>query len=153
MSYNFSLTTFSPTGELGQIKYAINAVNGGTTSIAIKCTYTFYFLVSAHDIASLNSRSYNILTSRTRQTRNHSRNREEITIHSGRLINNTQSIPNMWQDWSGILGNGTWRQNSYTKSTKSRSAILHEIPWTTTATDPRERSGQNHARVYSKRVR
>jgi 20S proteasome subunit alpha 2 len=42
MSYNYSLTTFSPTGELGQIKYAINAVNGGTTSIAIKCKKYIY---------------------------------------------------------------------------------------------------------------
>jgi 20S proteasome subunit alpha 2 len=34
--YSFSLTTFSPTGKLVQIEYAINAVNQGMTSIGIK---------------------------------------------------------------------------------------------------------------------
>jgi 20S proteasome subunit alpha 2 len=36
MSSYGSLTTFSPTGELAQIKYAQNAVNKGATSLAIK---------------------------------------------------------------------------------------------------------------------
>eukprot|EP01126_Amoeba_proteus_P017925 TRINITY_DN1887_c0_g1_i5.p1 TRINITY_DN1887_c0_g1~~TRINITY_DN1887_c0_g1_i5.p1 ORF type:complete len:125 (+),score=29.69 TRINITY_DN1887_c0_g1_i5:417-791(+) len=34
--YAFSLTTFSPSGELVQIKYALNAVAKGTTSVGIK---------------------------------------------------------------------------------------------------------------------
>jgi 20S proteasome subunit alpha 2 len=36
--YSFSLTTFSPTGKLGQIEYALNAVKQGVTSIGIKAT-------------------------------------------------------------------------------------------------------------------
>ena len=36
--YNFSLTTFSPTGKLGQIEYALNAVNQGVTCVGIKGT-------------------------------------------------------------------------------------------------------------------
>lgn len=36
--YSFSLTTFSPTGKLGQIEYALNAVSQGVTSIGIKAT-------------------------------------------------------------------------------------------------------------------
>ncbi|CAG8463600.1 6419_t:CDS:2 [Ambispora leptoticha] len=36
--YSFSLTTFSPSGKLGQIEYALNAVAGGVTSIGIKAT-------------------------------------------------------------------------------------------------------------------
>ncbi|KAG7008320.1 DNA-directed RNA polymerase II subunit [Physcia stellaris] len=32
--YNYSLTTFSPSGKLGQIEYALNAVNQGVTSLA-----------------------------------------------------------------------------------------------------------------------
>jgi len=36
--YSFSLTTFSPSGKLGQIEYALNAVSQGVTSIGIKAT-------------------------------------------------------------------------------------------------------------------
>ncbi|KAI9019749.1 nucleophile aminohydrolase [Hyaloraphidium curvatum] len=36
--YSFSLTTFSPSGKLVQIEYALNAVNQGVTSIGIKGT-------------------------------------------------------------------------------------------------------------------
>lgn len=35
-NYNFSLTTFSSTGKLTQIEYALNAVSQGVTSIGIK---------------------------------------------------------------------------------------------------------------------
>lgn len=34
--YSFSLTTFSPSGKLVQIEYALNAVSGGVTSVGIK---------------------------------------------------------------------------------------------------------------------
>lgn len=34
--YSFSLTTFSPSGKLVQIEYALNAVNAGSTSLGIK---------------------------------------------------------------------------------------------------------------------
>jgi 20S proteasome subunit alpha 2 len=37
-SYSFSLTTFSPSGKLGQIDHAIAAVGQGSTSLAIKAT-------------------------------------------------------------------------------------------------------------------
>jgi 20S proteasome subunit alpha 2 len=36
--YNFSLTTFSPSGKLAQIEYALAAVQKGTTSIGIKAS-------------------------------------------------------------------------------------------------------------------
>lgn len=36
--YSFSLTTFSPSGKLVQIEYALNAVNSGSTSVGIKAT-------------------------------------------------------------------------------------------------------------------
>ncbi|KAI9675093.1 MAG: Proteasome subunit alpha type-2 [Caeruleum heppii] len=36
--YSFSLTTFSPSGKLVQIEYALNAVNNGVTSLGIKAT-------------------------------------------------------------------------------------------------------------------
>ncbi|KAG0244590.1 nucleophile aminohydrolase [Mortierella sp. GBAus27b] len=36
--YSFSLTTFSPSGKLVQIEYALSAVNAGVTSIGIKAT-------------------------------------------------------------------------------------------------------------------
>lgn len=36
--YSFSLTTFSPSGKLVQIEYALNAVNQGVTSVGIKAT-------------------------------------------------------------------------------------------------------------------
>lgn len=34
--YSFSLTTFSPSGKLAQIEFALNAVNAGATSLGIK---------------------------------------------------------------------------------------------------------------------
>ncbi len=34
--YSFSLTTFSPTGKLVQIEYALQAVQAGATSVGIK---------------------------------------------------------------------------------------------------------------------
>jgi len=34
--YSFSLTTFSPSGKLVQIEYALNAVNSGATALGIK---------------------------------------------------------------------------------------------------------------------
>jgi len=34
--YSFSLTTFSPSGKLVQIEYALNAVQSGSTSLGIK---------------------------------------------------------------------------------------------------------------------
>ncbi|KAK6081295.1 proteasome A-type and B-type [Seiridium cupressi] len=36
--YSFSLTTFSPSGKLVQIEYALNAVNQGVTALGIKAT-------------------------------------------------------------------------------------------------------------------
>ena len=36
--YSFSLTTFSPSGKLVQIEYALTAVAGGATSLGIKAT-------------------------------------------------------------------------------------------------------------------
>jgi len=36
---NFSLTTFSPSGKLVQIEYALNAVGAGKTSLGIKGVY------------------------------------------------------------------------------------------------------------------
>merc|ERR1711939_377938 len=36
--YSFSLTTFSPSGKLVQIEYALNAVAAGSTSLGIKAT-------------------------------------------------------------------------------------------------------------------
>ena len=36
--YSFSLTTFSPTGKLVQIEYALQAVSAGKTSLGIKGT-------------------------------------------------------------------------------------------------------------------
>ncbi|KAL1297543.1 hypothetical protein AAFC00_006115 [Neodothiora populina] len=36
--YSFSLTTFSPSGKLVQIEYALNAVNQGVTSLGIKAS-------------------------------------------------------------------------------------------------------------------
>lgn len=38
VQYSFSLTTFSPSGKLVQIEYALNAVSAGTTSLGIKAT-------------------------------------------------------------------------------------------------------------------
>ena len=34
--YSFSLTTFSPSGKLVQIEYALNAVNAGQPTVGIK---------------------------------------------------------------------------------------------------------------------
>ncbi len=38
MQYSFSLTTFSPSGKLVQIEYALAAVMAGATSLGIKAT-------------------------------------------------------------------------------------------------------------------
>jgi len=35
-AYSFSLTTFSPSGKLVQIEYALNAVSSGATSLGVK---------------------------------------------------------------------------------------------------------------------
>lgn len=37
-AYSFSLTTFSPSGKLVQIEYALNAVAAGATALGIKAT-------------------------------------------------------------------------------------------------------------------
>jgi 20S proteasome subunit alpha 2 len=37
--YSFSLTTFSPSGKLVQIEYALNAVSQGSTSVGIKGSF------------------------------------------------------------------------------------------------------------------
>ena len=37
-SYSFSLTTFSPSGKLLQIEYALNAVNQGKMSVGVAGT-------------------------------------------------------------------------------------------------------------------
>ena len=39
--YSFSLTTFSPSGKLVQIEYALNAVAAGSTSLGIKGECSF----------------------------------------------------------------------------------------------------------------
>ncbi|KAJ5812418.1 nucleophile aminohydrolase [Penicillium riverlandense] len=46
--YSFSLTTFSPSGKLVQIEYALNAVNQGVTALGIK-----EILLAAHRPPSL----------------------------------------------------------------------------------------------------
>lgn len=38
LQYSFSLTTFSPSGKLVQIEYALNAVSAGAISLGIKAT-------------------------------------------------------------------------------------------------------------------
>lgn len=38
LQYSFSLTTFSPSGKLVQIEYALNAVAAGATSLGIRAT-------------------------------------------------------------------------------------------------------------------
>lgn len=38
LQYSFSLTTFSPSGKLMQIEYALKAVNAGAISLGIKAT-------------------------------------------------------------------------------------------------------------------
>lgn len=38
VQYSFSLTTFSPSGKLVQIEYALNAVSAGAISLGIKAT-------------------------------------------------------------------------------------------------------------------
>ena len=38
LQYSFSLTTFSPSGKLVQIEYALNAVAAGATSLGITAT-------------------------------------------------------------------------------------------------------------------
>lgn len=42
-NYNFSLTTFSSTGKLTQIEYALNAVSQGVTAIGIKGTSGYFY--------------------------------------------------------------------------------------------------------------
>jgi len=39
--YGFSLTTFSPSGKLVQIEYALNAVNAGSPAVGIKASNGF----------------------------------------------------------------------------------------------------------------
>ena len=39
--YSFSLTTFSPSGKLVQIEYALHAVSAGSTALGIKGKYFF----------------------------------------------------------------------------------------------------------------
>jgi 20S proteasome alpha/beta subunit len=41
--YSFSLTTFSPSGKLMQINYALNAVAAGATSLGIKGNLFVFF--------------------------------------------------------------------------------------------------------------
>jgi 20S proteasome subunit alpha 2 len=36
-AYSFSLTTFSPSGKLLQIEYALTAVENGDIAIGVKC--------------------------------------------------------------------------------------------------------------------
>ena len=43
-AYSFSLTTFSPSGKLVQIEYALNAVASGATSLGVKGSRTPRFL-------------------------------------------------------------------------------------------------------------
>lgn len=45
--YSFSLTTFSPSGKLVQIEYALNAVSAGATALGIKGTSPHTCLVAA----------------------------------------------------------------------------------------------------------
>jgi len=42
--YSFSLTTFSPSGKLVQIEYALNAVAAGGSSVGILGSYFTYFV-------------------------------------------------------------------------------------------------------------
>ena len=42
--YSFSLTTFSPSGKLGQIEYALNAVAQGYTSVGLLSSNFLYLL-------------------------------------------------------------------------------------------------------------
>ena len=43
MSFEFSLTTFSPTGKLLQIEYALKAVNKGKPAIGIRDNMLVHF--------------------------------------------------------------------------------------------------------------
>ena len=49
-AYSFSLTTFSPSGKLVQIEYALNAVNAGSTSLGIKGEAASVFAVLCHRV-------------------------------------------------------------------------------------------------------
>lgn len=51
--YSFSLTTFSPSGKLVQIEYALNAVNAGATALGIKGMAPISFVVCIHSLVHL----------------------------------------------------------------------------------------------------
>ncbi|POS86714.1 proteasome subunit alpha type-2, partial [Erysiphe pulchra] len=50
--YSFSLTTFSPSGKLIQIEYALNAVNQGVTALGIKGASNYCYSYNSTNISS-----------------------------------------------------------------------------------------------------
>lgn len=46
--YSFSLTTFSPSGRLVQIEYALQAVTAGATALGIKGKFPFLSTKTRH---------------------------------------------------------------------------------------------------------
>lgn len=51
--YSFSLTTFSPSGRLVQIEYALNAVTAGATALGIKGEFHGVLLSNTRSTALL----------------------------------------------------------------------------------------------------
>lgn len=48
LRYAFSLTTFSPSGKLVQIEYALQAVSQGSTSLGIKGNFYYYIKFNSY---------------------------------------------------------------------------------------------------------
>ena len=103
--YSFSLTTFSPSGKLVQIEYALNAVAAGSTSLAIKglcflqvilIFFWFFFFDFFWFIPPLPS-----------YERSRRRNRKEDAIRINRWIFHFKGFPVDWQYRHGLLGNGS----------------------------------------------
>ena len=56
--YGFSLTTFSPSGKLVQIEYALNAVAAGAPSVGIKGNYWILFIINIYKIEKISTNSF-----------------------------------------------------------------------------------------------
>lgn len=69
-AYSFSLTTFSPSGKLVQIEYALNAVAAGSTSLGIRGEPAVRSRARACRPARLLSRHTPAPRSRTRAAKN-----------------------------------------------------------------------------------
>ena len=156
--YGFSLTTFSPSGKLVQIEYALNAVSAGAPSVGIKgerestgFLLCFLLLSSVIIYSSRNNTqpNNNLAISYERCGLGHG---EEAQDDAERRAQHKQDRADRQERRHGVQRHGTRLPAARQVRAQAQPAVRHHVQRGHTHRAARATRRRRHARVHSVRV-